>query len=83
MQDNDAREASEVEAPQDDGLLPTSYKESDADLEARIMEVITDNSVLVTVAEEQRGHLPTWCNPQDVETTETCHVPLCSTDEDD
>eukprot|EP00959_Pyramimonas_sp_CCMP1952_P392429 8223327-Pyramimonas_sp.AAC.1 len=45
--------------------------------------MITDNSLLVTVSGEQRGHLPTWVNLQDTGTTETCHVPLCSTDESD
>eukprot|EP00959_Pyramimonas_sp_CCMP1952_P153503 3211442-Pyramimonas_sp.AAC.1 len=45
--------------------------------------MITDNSVLVTVAEEQRGHLPTWGNSHDIDTTETYHVPRCSTGEDD
>eukprot|EP00959_Pyramimonas_sp_CCMP1952_P415645 8709045-Pyramimonas_sp.AAC.1 len=39
--------------------------------------------VLVTVAGEQKGRLPTWGNPQDIDTTETYHVPRCSTDEDD
>eukprot|EP00959_Pyramimonas_sp_CCMP1952_P238551 4984923-Pyramimonas_sp.AAC.1 len=46
-------------------------------------QVITDNSVLVTVAEGQRGDLPTWGSRRDMDTTETYHVPLCSADEDD
>eukprot|EP00959_Pyramimonas_sp_CCMP1952_P041153 860764-Pyramimonas_sp.AAC.1 len=36
---NDVREAPEVEPPQEDGRLPTIYEESEADLEAHIMEV--------------------------------------------
>eukprot|EP00959_Pyramimonas_sp_CCMP1952_P276328 5776297-Pyramimonas_sp.AAC.1 len=46
-------------------------------------QMIADNSVLVTVAEEQRGRLPTRGHPRDIDTTETYHVPLCITDEDD
>eukprot|EP00959_Pyramimonas_sp_CCMP1952_P078131 1633340-Pyramimonas_sp.AAC.1 len=42
-----------------------------------------DNSALVTVADEQCGHLPAWGNPQDISTTETHHAPVCSTGEDD
>eukprot|EP00959_Pyramimonas_sp_CCMP1952_P438919 9189099-Pyramimonas_sp.AAC.1 len=44
--------------------------------------LITDNSVLVTVAEEQRGHLPTCSHPRDSDIEETYYVPLYSTDED-
>eukprot|EP00959_Pyramimonas_sp_CCMP1952_P092354 1933171-Pyramimonas_sp.AAC.1 len=33
------REALEIEPPQEDGRLPTIYEESEADLEAHIMEV--------------------------------------------
>eukprot|EP00959_Pyramimonas_sp_CCMP1952_P274906 5746836-Pyramimonas_sp.AAC.1 len=36
-------------------------------------ERIADISALVTVAEEQRGHLPKWGNPLDTYTTETYH----------
>eukprot|EP00959_Pyramimonas_sp_CCMP1952_P017654 374465-Pyramimonas_sp.AAC.2 len=45
--------------------------------------VTTDSSVLATVAEEQRGHLPTRGYPLDSDIAETYHVPLCSMDEDD
>eukprot|EP00959_Pyramimonas_sp_CCMP1952_P190492 3983874-Pyramimonas_sp.AAC.1 len=45
--------------------------------------MITDNSVLATVAEEQRGHLPTRGIPRGIDAIYTCRVPLCSTDEDD
>eukprot|EP00959_Pyramimonas_sp_CCMP1952_P320211 6701318-Pyramimonas_sp.AAC.1 len=41
----------------------------------------TRRNELVTIAEEQQGHLPTLGNPLDIYTTETYHVPLCSTDE--
>lgn len=44
--------------------------------------MVTDNSALVTVAEEQRGHLPTWGYPRDSDIEETYHAPLCPTDED-
>eukprot|EP00959_Pyramimonas_sp_CCMP1952_P256171 5350643-Pyramimonas_sp.AAC.1 len=37
-QDEDAREAPEAEPPQGDGWPPTIYEESEADLEAHIME---------------------------------------------
>eukprot|EP00959_Pyramimonas_sp_CCMP1952_P437854 9166836-Pyramimonas_sp.AAC.1 len=53
------------------------------DLHTVPTQMITHNSALVTVAEEQRGHLPTWGNPHGIDTTETHHVPLCSTGEDD
>eukprot|EP00959_Pyramimonas_sp_CCMP1952_P314747 6588668-Pyramimonas_sp.AAC.2 len=39
VQGNGAREAPEVEPPQEDGRLPTSYEESEADLEPHSMEV--------------------------------------------
>eukprot|EP00959_Pyramimonas_sp_CCMP1952_P345826 7242727-Pyramimonas_sp.AAC.1 len=45
--------------------------------------MISDNSALVAVAEEQQGVLPTWGNPQDIYTTEAYHVSLCCTGEDD
>eukprot|EP00959_Pyramimonas_sp_CCMP1952_P192397 4023086-Pyramimonas_sp.AAC.1 len=38
-QDNNARGAPEAEPPQEDGQLSTIYEESEADLEAHIMEV--------------------------------------------
>eukprot|EP00959_Pyramimonas_sp_CCMP1952_P366402 7673980-Pyramimonas_sp.AAC.1 len=41
--------------------------------------MITGSSVLVTVAEEQRGHLPKWGYPRDSDIEETYHVPPCST----
>eukprot|EP00959_Pyramimonas_sp_CCMP1952_P031197 653923-Pyramimonas_sp.AAC.1 len=44
--------------------------------------MITDNSALVTAAEEQRGHLPTRGHPCDPDIEETHHVPMCSTGED-
>eukprot|EP00959_Pyramimonas_sp_CCMP1952_P131546 2750782-Pyramimonas_sp.AAC.1 len=107
-QDENAREAPEAE-PQEDGRLPAIYEDTEAELEAHIMEVwraelqkeeelleatplddlrtvpthmITDNGVLVTVAEEQRGHLPKGGYPRDSDIEETHHVPLCSTVED-
>eukprot|EP00959_Pyramimonas_sp_CCMP1952_P297843 6230642-Pyramimonas_sp.AAC.1 len=43
---------------------------------------ITDDSVLVTVAAEQRGHLPKWGYSCDSDIEETHHVSLCSTVED-
>eukprot|EP00959_Pyramimonas_sp_CCMP1952_P032351 679116-Pyramimonas_sp.AAC.1 len=46
--------------------------------------MIADNSALVTVVEEQRGHLPMWGHPRDSGITGADHVPVvCSTDEDD
>eukprot|EP00959_Pyramimonas_sp_CCMP1952_P183341 3833201-Pyramimonas_sp.AAC.1 len=33
--------------------------------------MITDNSVLVTLAEEPRGHLPAWGHPRDSDIAET------------
>eukprot|EP00959_Pyramimonas_sp_CCMP1952_P074617 1558899-Pyramimonas_sp.AAC.1 len=35
--------------------------------------MITDNTSLVTVAEEQRGHLPQWGDPRDSDIEETSH----------
>eukprot|EP00959_Pyramimonas_sp_CCMP1952_P068595 1431719-Pyramimonas_sp.AAC.1 len=43
--------------------------------------MITDNSALVTVAEEQPGHRPAWGHPRSSDIEETYHVPLCSTGE--
>eukprot|EP00959_Pyramimonas_sp_CCMP1952_P443391 9282808-Pyramimonas_sp.AAC.1 len=43
--------------------------------------MITDNSALVTVAEEQRGCLPARGSPRDICTTEADNFTLCSTDE--
>eukprot|EP00959_Pyramimonas_sp_CCMP1952_P247424 5172200-Pyramimonas_sp.AAC.2 len=45
--------------------------------------MLTDNSVMVTVAGEQWGHPPARDHPRDSVTTETYHVPVCSADEDD
>eukprot|EP00959_Pyramimonas_sp_CCMP1952_P359491 7527683-Pyramimonas_sp.AAC.1 len=45
-------------------------------------QMIPGHSVLITVAEEQRGHLPKWGRPRDSHTEETYHVPLCSMVED-
>eukprot|EP00959_Pyramimonas_sp_CCMP1952_P127748 2672023-Pyramimonas_sp.AAC.1 len=44
--------------------------------------MIPDKGVLITVAEEQRGHLPKWGRPRDSDIEETYHAPLCSTVED-
>eukprot|EP00959_Pyramimonas_sp_CCMP1952_P252621 5278025-Pyramimonas_sp.AAC.1 len=44
--------------------------------------MIPDNSVLITVAEEQREHLPKWGHPHDSDIEETYHVPACPTVED-
>eukprot|EP00959_Pyramimonas_sp_CCMP1952_P371743 7784506-Pyramimonas_sp.AAC.1 len=45
--------------------------------------MITDNSALVAVAEQQRGDLPKWWgHPRDSDVEETYHVPLCSKVED-
>ena len=53
------------------------------------MQMVPDNCVLVTVADEQQGPLPKRGNSQDLrgnsqdsDTEETFHVPLCSTDND-
>eukprot|EP00959_Pyramimonas_sp_CCMP1952_P347166 7271389-Pyramimonas_sp.AAC.1 len=52
------------------------------DLHTVPTHMITDNSALVMVAEEQRGHLPAWGRPRDSHAEETHHVLLCSTDGD-
>eukprot|EP00959_Pyramimonas_sp_CCMP1952_P239363 5002243-Pyramimonas_sp.AAC.1 len=52
------------------------------DLYTAPTQMTTDNSALATVAEEQRGRLPTRGHPRDVDTAATYYVPLCSTDED-
>eukprot|EP00959_Pyramimonas_sp_CCMP1952_P101713 2127853-Pyramimonas_sp.AAC.1 len=44
--------------------------------------MIPDNSALIILAEEQRGHLPEWGHPHDSDIEETYHAPLCSTVED-
>ena len=46
------------------------------------MQMVPDNCLLVTVADEQQGPLPMRGNPRDSDTDETFHVPLCSTDND-
>eukprot|EP00959_Pyramimonas_sp_CCMP1952_P079848 1669502-Pyramimonas_sp.AAC.1 len=46
------------------------------------MQMIPDSSALITVAEEQRGHLPKREHPRDSDIEETHHVPLCSMVED-
>eukprot|EP00959_Pyramimonas_sp_CCMP1952_P114577 2395372-Pyramimonas_sp.AAC.1 len=45
--------------------------------------MITENSVLVAVDEQQQGHLPTRGSPQDINTTKIYHAPFCSTGDDD
>eukprot|EP00959_Pyramimonas_sp_CCMP1952_P323819 6777148-Pyramimonas_sp.AAC.1 len=109
-QGSNARAAPEAEQLHDNGLLPTIHGESEADLEAHIIEVwhtelqderellqatpveefdsipthmTSDNSALVTVADEQQEHLPARGNPQSTSTAETHHVLLCSRDDDD
>eukprot|EP00959_Pyramimonas_sp_CCMP1952_P185359 3875864-Pyramimonas_sp.AAC.1 len=40
-------------------------------------QTVPDHSALITVAEEQRGHLPKWGHPRGSDTEETYHVSLC------
>eukprot|EP00959_Pyramimonas_sp_CCMP1952_P466824 9490598-Pyramimonas_sp.AAC.1 len=40
--------------------------------------IVPYHSVLITVAEEKRGHLPKWGHPRDSDSEETFHVPMCS-----
>eukprot|EP00959_Pyramimonas_sp_CCMP1952_P456523 9473304-Pyramimonas_sp.AAC.1 len=44
--------------------------------------MIIGNSALVTIAEEQRGHLPKWGYSRDSDIEEASHGSLCSRDED-
>eukprot|EP00959_Pyramimonas_sp_CCMP1952_P335776 7030953-Pyramimonas_sp.AAC.1 len=44
--------------------------------------LIPDSSAHITIADEQRGHLPKWGHPHDSDIEETYHVPLCPAVED-
>eukprot|EP00959_Pyramimonas_sp_CCMP1952_P271435 5674421-Pyramimonas_sp.AAC.1 len=41
-------------------------------------QMVPYQSVLITVADEQRGHLPKWARTDDSDTEETYHVPVRS-----
>eukprot|EP00959_Pyramimonas_sp_CCMP1952_P150225 3143751-Pyramimonas_sp.AAC.1 len=41
-------------------------------------QMVPDQSALTTVADEQRGHLPTWGRTHDRDTEETCFAALCA-----
>eukprot|EP00959_Pyramimonas_sp_CCMP1952_P087174 1823919-Pyramimonas_sp.AAC.1 len=45
--------------------------------------MIPDQNVLITVADEQRGHLPKWGRTRDSDTEETYYVPMCTMVEGD
>eukprot|EP00959_Pyramimonas_sp_CCMP1952_P203397 4253497-Pyramimonas_sp.AAC.1 len=45
--------------------------------------MVPDQSALITVASEQRGHLPQWGRTHDSDTEETYYAPLCTMVEDD
>eukprot|EP00959_Pyramimonas_sp_CCMP1952_P338911 7097446-Pyramimonas_sp.AAC.1 len=45
--------------------------------------MVLDQSVLITVADEQRGHLPKWGRTRDSVTEETYYAPICTVVEDD
>eukprot|EP00959_Pyramimonas_sp_CCMP1952_P081953 1712114-Pyramimonas_sp.AAC.1 len=45
--------------------------------------MIPDQSVLITVADEQRGHLPRWGRTRDSDTEETYYAPIRTMVEDD
>eukprot|EP00959_Pyramimonas_sp_CCMP1952_P249496 5215561-Pyramimonas_sp.AAC.1 len=45
-------------------------------------QMVPDQSVLITVADEQRGHLPKWGRTRDSDTEETYHFPMRSMVED-
>eukprot|EP00959_Pyramimonas_sp_CCMP1952_P376789 7891799-Pyramimonas_sp.AAC.1 len=84
--DGTAREVSEAEPPQEDGRVPTSYEEAEADLEAHVMDVwytdLHDEKELLEATPPQRGFLPNWGHPRNSDIVETYHVPLCSMVED-
>eukprot|EP00959_Pyramimonas_sp_CCMP1952_P061699 1289178-Pyramimonas_sp.AAC.1 len=41
-------------------------------------QMVPDQSVLIIVADEQRGHLPKWGRTRDPDTEETYYAPLCT-----
>eukprot|EP00959_Pyramimonas_sp_CCMP1952_P110658 2315084-Pyramimonas_sp.AAC.1 len=45
--------------------------------------MVPDQSVLITVADEQWGHLPKWGRTRDPDIEETYYAPLCAMVEDD
>eukprot|EP00959_Pyramimonas_sp_CCMP1952_P357401 7484088-Pyramimonas_sp.AAC.1 len=45
--------------------------------------MVPDQSSLITVADEQRGHLPKWGRAHDPDAEETGYAPLCTMVEDD
>eukprot|EP00959_Pyramimonas_sp_CCMP1952_P189448 3962912-Pyramimonas_sp.AAC.1 len=45
--------------------------------------MVPDQSVLITVADEQRGHQPKCGRTRDSDTEETYYVPMCTMVEDD
>eukprot|EP00959_Pyramimonas_sp_CCMP1952_P179567 3754290-Pyramimonas_sp.AAC.1 len=45
-------------------------------------QMVPDRSSLITVADEQRGHLPKWGRTRDSDAEETHHVPRVSMVED-
>eukprot|EP00959_Pyramimonas_sp_CCMP1952_P366631 7678507-Pyramimonas_sp.AAC.1 len=46
-------------------------------------QMVPDQSVLITVADEQRGHLPKWGRTHDPNAEETYFAPFCALVEDD
>eukprot|EP00959_Pyramimonas_sp_CCMP1952_P234458 4898989-Pyramimonas_sp.AAC.1 len=41
-------------------------------------QMVPDQSVLIIVADEQRGHLPKWGRTHDSDAEETHYVPMCT-----
>eukprot|EP00959_Pyramimonas_sp_CCMP1952_P299227 6258729-Pyramimonas_sp.AAC.1 len=41
-------------------------------------QMVPDQSVLITVADKQRGSLPKWGRTHDPDTEETYYAPLCT-----
>eukprot|EP00959_Pyramimonas_sp_CCMP1952_P364786 7639192-Pyramimonas_sp.AAC.1 len=46
-------------------------------------QMVPDQSVLITVADDQRGRLPKWGRARDSDTEETYYVPMCTMVEGD
>eukprot|EP00959_Pyramimonas_sp_CCMP1952_P134704 2819032-Pyramimonas_sp.AAC.1 len=50
--------------------------------EDHFYQMVPDQSVLITVADEQLGHLPKWGRTNDSDTEETYYAPMCTMVED-
>eukprot|EP00959_Pyramimonas_sp_CCMP1952_P405077 8490086-Pyramimonas_sp.AAC.1 len=63
------REMLEATPPEDLFTIPT--------------QMVPDQSVLISVADEQRGRLPKWGRTRDADTEETYYAPMCTMVKDD